>query len=153
MTTVDWIVTLLLSAAPVAELRGGLPYALARGATPATAFAAAVAANLAIVPLLLLLLSRIERLLRRWAWSRTVLERVLSRTRRKSRLVERFGAVGLVLLVAIPLPGTGAWTGCFVALVLGVPFRRSLPLIGLGVLIAGVLVLLASLGVLTWFSP
>jgi uncharacterized membrane protein len=148
MTAVDWIVTLLLSAAPVAELRGGLPYALARGAAPGIAFAVAVSANLAVVPVLLLLLARIDRLLQRWGWTRTVANWVFSRTRNKSRLVRQFGAAGLVLLVAIPLPGTGAWTGCMAAFLLGMPMRRALPLIALGVIVAGLLVLLAGLGVL-----
>jgi uncharacterized membrane protein len=146
VTPIEYLMTVGLSVAPIAELRGGLPYALSRGLHPAGAFALAVGANLLIVPILLFGLRRAERLVRRWRPTERLLDAVFARTRRKGRLVERFGAVGLVLLVAIPLPGTGAWTGAIAAVLLGIPARRALRLIALGVLIAGVLVLLASLG-------
>jgi uncharacterized membrane protein len=152
MTAGDWILTLLLSAAPVAELRGGLPYALAQGAAPALAFAAAVGANLAVIPFLLLILARLDRFLRRWRWTSRAATWVLTRTRRRGRIVERLGPLGLVILVAIPLPGTGAWTGCLVAFLLGIPMKKALPRIAVGVVIAGVLVLLAGLGVLRLFG-
>jgi len=146
VTAVDYLITVGLSLAPIAELRGGLPYALSRGASPALAFAVAVAANLLVAPILLFGLGRIERVLRRWRPAERLLDGLFSRTRRKGRLVERLGAIGLVLLVAIPLPGTGAWTGSIAAILLGVPVRRALLLIALGVVIAGLLVLFASLG-------
>jgi len=135
-----------LSAAPVAELRGGIPLALSQGFSPAAAFLLAVLGNLAIVPVLLLGFSYGERLLLRWRPTRVLLEAVFARTRRKGRLIERAGPIALVLLVAIPLPGTGAWTGAIAARLFGVPFRRALPPIVLGVLIAGGVVLAASLG-------
>ena len=146
VTTIDYLITVSLSAAPIAELRGGLPYALARGLHPAGAFALAVAANLLVVPILLLGLGIAERFLRRWRPTERLLDAVFARTRRKGRLVERFGSIGLILLVAIPLPGTGAWTGALAAVLLGIPARRACCLIALGVLIAGVFVLFASLG-------
>ncbi|MGB2982683.1 MAG: small multi-drug export protein [Candidatus Bipolaricaulia bacterium] len=152
VTTIDYLITVALSAAPIAELRGGLPYALARGLHPAAAFFLAVAANLLIVPVILLGLGIAERLLRRWRPAERVLDAVFARTRRKGRLVERFGNIGLILLVAIPLPGTGAWTGAIAAVLLGVPARRAFCLITLGVLIAGTLVLFASLGAFRLFG-
>lgn len=148
MTPIEILITIGLCIAPVSELRGGLPYALLSGMPPASAFALAVAANVAIVPLLLGGLAWGEGVLRRWAWSERIVEGVLSRTRRKGRLVERLGSIGLILLVAVPLPGTGAWTGALAASMLGIPARRAFPLIAVGVVIAGVLVLLASLGII-----
>lgn len=152
VTAIDYMITLGLSAAPIAELRGGLPYAIARGLHPAAAFTLAIGANLIVVPILLLGFRQGERLLRRWPPTERIIDAILTRTRRKGRLVERFGAIGLILLVAIPLPGTGAWTGAIASVLLGLPFGRSLRLIALGVVIAGILVLVASLGVFRLFG-
>ncbi len=152
VTPIEYLITLGLSAAPIAELRGGLPYALSRGLPPAGAFALTVAGNLLVVPFLLFGLRRAERVVRRWRPTERLLDAIFARTRRKGRLVERFGAVGLVLLVAIPLPGTGAWTGAIAAVLLGIPMRKAFVLITLGVLTAGVLVLFASLGAFRLFG-
>lgn len=146
MTSLESLITIAISAAPVAELRGGLPYALARGATPVVAFVLAVAGNLVVVPILLFGLRTAERVLRRWQLTARLMEHVFARTRRKGKWVDRFGLLGLFLLVAIPLPGTGAWTGAIAAVLLGVPIKRAFAVIALGVLAAGVLVLFASLG-------
>ena len=152
VTPIEWLLAVAISAAPVAELRGGLPYALSRGASPAAAFAVTVLANLVVVPVLLAGLRRMERLLRVWGPAERLMEWVFARTQKKGRWVERFGAVGLILIVAIPLPGTGAWTGAIVSVLLGIPLRRALLLITLGVLMAGVLVLFASLGAFELFG-
>ena len=148
----DTLWTIVLSAAPISELRGGIPFALARGAHPAEAAGVAILANLAIVPVLLFGLGWMEHLLRHWGFAARMMDWVFARTRRKGRVIERFGDVALILLVAIPLPGTGAWTGALAAFLFGIPPRRALPLIAVGVLIAGALVLLASLGVIALFG-
>ena len=72
--------------------------------------------------------------------------------RRKRTLIERWGALALVLFVAIPLPFTGPWSGALVAYLFEIPFKYALPLIGLGILIYGCLVLGVSLGVISWFK-
>ena len=137
-----------LSAAPISELRGGLPLALSLGMHPAAAYLLAVAGNLLPVPFLLWGLSRLlgllPRLPERW---RGPVERYLAwQKRRHLRRFARLGDVALVLVVAVPLPATGAWTGALLAALLGIPPRRALPLITLGVLLAGGIVLAASLG-------
>jgi len=141
-----------VSAAPIAELRGGIPLAISQGYTPAAAFLLAVLGNLLVVPVLLVGFRYGEELLLRWRASRALLEWVFARTRRKGRLIDRAGPVALVLLVAIPLPGTGAWTGAIAARLFGIPMRKSLPWIGVGVLIAGIIVLLVSLGLFELFG-
>jgi len=137
--------------APISELRGGLPFALARGMHPAWAFVLCVGANLLVAPILLYGLSWGESIARRWRPMNRLLDAVLTRTLRKGKWVERFGSVGLLLLVAIPLPGTGAWTGYLVAVALGIPKKRALGLISLGVVIAGTLILLAGLSIIPLF--
>jgi len=139
-----------LSAAPVAELRGGLPLALSLGLPPAAAYIIAVLGNLLPVPFLLWALSRLVPLLPRlpgalggWA------ARYLAwQERRHARRFARLGEAALVLVVAVPLPATGAWTGCLLAALFGIPPGRAFPFIALGVLIAGGVVLAAGLGLL-----
>jgi len=136
---------LAVSAAPVAELRGGLPLALGYGFAPWTAYGLAVLGNLLPVVPLLLGLGLIERIARRWRPASRALDWVFARSRRKGRAIERYGPAGLLLLVAVPLPVTGAWTGAIAAFILGMSLRRAVPMIAAGVIIAGGIVLAASL--------
>ncbi|MBU1048480.1 small multi-drug export protein [Candidatus Bipolaricaulota bacterium] len=152
MTIWNVLLTIAISATPFVELRGGIPFALSQGLSPAAAFALALLGNLAVVPVLLWGLEWIERLFMRWRFTRRILESVFARSRRKGRWIEQWGVVGLLLLVAIPLPGTGAWTGALAARLIGLPNKKSLPWIALGVVIAGVFVLFASLGVIHLFG-
>jgi uncharacterized membrane protein len=146
------LLTIGISAAPVFELRGGLPFALARGFAPAWALILSLLGNLAVIPALLWGLQGAEHLLMRFAWTRRILTWVFDRSRRRGRWVQRFGMLGLLLLVAVPAPGTGAWTGAIVARLLGLPNRQAVWWIALGVLIASGIVLAASLGVMTIFG-
>ncbi len=144
------LVTLGVAALPISELRGAIPLAVAHYdmAWP-LAYGLSVLGNLAPVLAILTLLepvvtlfSRIEIFDRLFAW-------LFARTRRRfSSTVEKFGAVALVLVVAVPLPVTGAWTGSLIAFLYGVPVRRAFSLIAVGVLIAGVVVTLSTLGVI-----
>jgi len=146
------LLTIGISAAPVFELRGGIPLALSLGFSPAWALGLALLGNLAVVPFLLWGFRWAERTLMRWRFTRKTLEWVFARSRRKGKWIQRFGPIGLVLLVAIPLPGTGAWTGAIASRLLGIPIKKALPWIGVGVVIAGILVLFASLGAFRLFG-
>ena len=147
----DWLSLLKvvgLSAAPISELRGGLPLALSLGLSPAAAYFLSVAGNLLPVPLLLWGLRRTIPLVgklpgRPGAWAARYLA---WQERRHRERFARWGEMVLVLVVAVPLPATGAWTGTLVATLLGISPRRAFPLITLGVLLAGGIVLAASLG-------
>ena len=142
-TTVGKIVaTFFISMAPVVELRAGLPYGIALGLDYPVALAAAVLGNLLPVPFIIVFIRRI------FAWLRKIsvrLDRVVTKLENKAHLkghlVQKYGPLGLCLLVAIPLPGTGAWTGSLVAALLDIRLRHSFPAVLLGVLIAGVVVL------------
>jgi len=148
MSAFDAWLIVLVSAAPISELRGAIPLALARGAPAAAAFFLALAGNLLIIPLILFGLRIGEAWIRRWSIGARLLDWAFGRVRRREHLIRRYGPIGLVLLVAIPLPGTGAWTGAIAAHVLSIPWRRAILPIAAGVVIAGILVLLASLGIL-----
>lgn len=132
---------------PVVELRGAIPFGVAAGLHPLTAMAAAMLGNLFPVPLLLLLIRRIFRWLRRFPRLGDWIARLERRAHLKGRKVRKYRLLGLVLLVAVPLPGTGAWTGALVADVLDIRMRMALPAITLGVLIAGTAVTAMTCGV------
>jgi uncharacterized membrane protein len=135
------LLAILLCLLPIAELRGGLPFALARGIPLVTAYLVCVLANALVGPLVFLFLSTLHRLLERWAAYHRFFERIVGRARRKvHRAVERFGYVGLAVFVAIPLPLTGAYTGAIGAWVLGMNRWKSILAIAIGVAVAGVVV-------------
>ncbi len=132
---------------PVLELRGAIPWAmLAGGMSWQSALTWALLGNFVPIIPLLLLLEPVSNWLRRWKLMDRFFEWLFARTRRKGKIVERFEFIGLILLVAIPLPGTGAWTGALAAFVFGVRFRLALPAIIIGVIIAGILVTSIVLG-------
>jgi uncharacterized membrane protein len=140
------LISLLLCLLPIAELRGGLPYALAGGIPPLPAYLMCVAANALAGPLVFLFLSSLHRLLDRSPAYHRLFERLVERSRRKIHgPVERFGYWGLMIFVAIPFPLTGAYTGALGAWVLGMSRRKAVAFIALGVALAGVVVSLVYL--------
>lgn len=141
--------TLLMAMAPVVELRGAIPYGLALGLDPASAFAASVIGNLIPTPIILLFVRKVFQWMRRTSrWLGETVDKLEQRAAEKSDMVQRYALWGLVILVAIPLPGTGAWTGALVAALMNIRLSRAFPAIVLGVLIAGVIVLAISTGVI-----
>jgi uncharacterized membrane protein len=132
---------------PVIELRGGIPYGVGFGLPYWQAFAAAFIGNMIPIPFIILLLRRIFDWLKTYDKTRGVVERLESRAHLKGEKVMKYRNLGLFILVAIPLPGTGAWTGALVASVLDIRMRNALPIIALGVITAGVIVLLVTHGV------
>ena len=150
-TTLEKIVaTFFISMAPVVELRAGLPYGIALGLDYPVALAAAVLGNLLPVPFIIVFIRRI------FAWLRKIsvrLDRLVTKMENKAHLkghlVQKYGPLGLCLLVAIPLPGTGAWTGALVAALMGVKLRAAVPTIALGVAAAGLIMLTVSMGVVS----
>ncbi len=146
-----WLMTLLLAMSPVSELRGAIPVAIGvYGFDPLQAYALAVAGNLLPVVPLLLFLDPVSTALMRYPLGHAFFTWLFSRTRRKYiQKHESFGLMALVAFVAIPLPVTGAWTGCAVAFLVGFKFRQAFPAIALGVMIAGLVVTAAVMGVLS----
>lgn len=144
---------LVLSMLPVSELRGAIPLGLYYGLDPAYTYVVAVIGNMIPVVPLLLFLGPVSDYLRRWWIFDRFFTWLFERTRRNhSERYERWGSLALTLFVAIPLPVTGAWTGCAAAFVFGIRFWKALPAVLAGVLVSGTVVTLASLGVISlWF--
>ena len=144
--------TMGVAMVPVLELRGAIPFGMAMGLSPWLAYLVSVVGNMIPVPFVMLLVRTIFQWLRRWDWWGRKIEWLEDRAHLKGRMVRKYRLLGLVLLVAIPLPGTGAWTGALVATLLNIRMRTALPCILLGVLIAGVITLAVTCGVVhLWF--
>lgn len=141
------IYTMIVSAVPVIELRAGIPIGVALGLDIKSAVVAAIIGNLIPVPFVLLLLRKIFNLLKKSPKIEPMILWLENRAHTKSESVQKYSWLGLCLLVAIPLPGTGAWTGALVASVLEMDPRRAIWPIALGVCIAAVIVTLVTYGV------
>jgi uncharacterized membrane protein len=148
------IVVLLISMAPFSELRGGIPVAMSiYGMGASKAYLLGVLGNLLPVLPLLLLLEPVEKHLRKLDIFDAFFDWLFARTRRRiESKYEKYGALALLLYVAIPLPITGAWTGCAAAYVFGIRLRHSLPAITGGVMLAGLIVTMTYIGGLTAYN-
>ena len=136
---------------PVIELRGAIPVGVAAGLPPAVACVTAILGNLVPVPFIMLLVRRIFDWLRDTRFFGPKITWLERRAHLKGRLVRKYRLLGLVILVGIPLPGTGAWTGALVAALLDIRLRTALPAILLGLIIAGGITTAVTLGVVHLF--
>ena len=139
------LMTFLIAMTPVSELRGAIPIAVANGLNIWAAIVVAILGNMLPVPFLILFVRRF------FAWLRKniavldgLVTRLEERAKEKSKIVQKSEFWGLVLLVAIPLPGTGAWTGALVAAMLNMRMKRAFPAILFGVIGAGLIIGLLS---------
>jgi len=143
------LATVIIANLPLIELRGAIPFALFYGVSPVLAYFLAAIGNIIPVIFILAMLGPLSSFLAKHSpFFDRFFNWLFVRTRAKhNKKIKRWGALALIFLVAIPLPMTGGWTGALVAFLFGFSFKRALGLISLGVLIAGLAVTLASLGV------
>ncbi|AQY73086.1 small multi-drug export [Dehalococcoides mccartyi] len=144
------LLVFLAAVLPVSELRGALPLAINVLGPWYWAYLIALAGNLLPIPVILVLLEKVLNLLERFSFMRGFTRWIYALGQRRSTPVEKYKRIGLMMLVAVPLPVTGAWTGSLVAVVLGLNYKEALIYISLGVAIAGVIV--TSLCLLGWFG-
>jgi len=143
-----YVMLLLITFLPYIELRGSIPVGIiGLGMDPLEVFVICTVANVIIIlPIYIFLDFAFHRIFR-IPWFHEHVEPRVDRVRRSAEgKVERYGFLGLVAFVAIPLPGTGAYSGCLASYLLGMERKRSTLSVALGVLVAGVLVTLASTG-------
>jgi uncharacterized membrane protein len=141
------LLVFLISAMPIGELRAGIPFGLFQaGLDPRLVFLLAILGNFApVIPILLLLEPVSGWLMKRSKYCDRLFCRLFEKTRHKhSARLEKYGTIGLVLFVAIPSPGTGAWSGSLAAWLFGIEPRHAVPAIGLGILLSGVLIMTGS---------
>ena len=144
-----WLMTMIAAALPISEVRGAIPLAIGvYGFSPLQAYLLSVLGNLLPIIPLLLFLGPVSDFLRRFSIGDRFFSWLFARTRSKYiKDHENFGLTALAVFVAIPLPMTGAWTGCVIAFLLGFRFWPAFAAIAAGVLIAGVVVTTAVMGV------
>lgn len=149
------MVVLIISMMPIFELRGGIPLGAFLELVWWKTYLMAVLGNLIPVVPLLLFLNPVSKWLKRHiSLADRFFEWLFARTRRRTEArMRKYGMfLGLMLFVAIPLPVTGAWTGCAAAFLFGVKFRYSLPAVMTGVLIASIIVSILTYGTATVFG-
>lgn len=143
----ETLLTMLISMLPVVELRGGLPAGVAMGLPIPVAFAASLVGNMIPVPFIILFVRPLFK------WVRIhipklegFISHLEARAEAKSADVLRYQTWGLLIFVAIPLPGTGAWTGSLIAAMLEMRVKEAFPPIALGVVTAGIIVAVVTYG-------
>lgn len=132
---------------PIIELRGAIPLGCVLGLPFWQSFLISIVGNLIPAPFILLFIHKIIEWLKRFKLTRKMALWAERRAEVKSEKRENLSFLGLALFVAIPLPGTGAWTGSLVANFLGIRFRKALLAVIVGVLVAGVVVTCITYGV------
>ncbi len=141
--------TFFISMLPVGELRAGLPYGIAQGLEYPLALMAALLGNMIPVPFIIVYIKRIFEWMRKhMPRMNALVTKIENRAHLKGETVEKYGHWGLLLFVAIPLPGTGAWTGALIAALLNIRTSKAVPVILIGVCIAAAIMTLITYGVI-----
>ena len=142
------LMTFLMAMVPVIELRGAIPYGVLQGLSIGEALAVSIAGNLAPIPVLIVFTRRVfEWLKGKSAHLNRLVLKLEAKAESKKETVEKWEFLGLVILVAVPLPGTGAWTGALVAAMMDMRLKRAFPAVVIGVIIAGIIVSVVTFGV------
>ena len=148
----EFCFTILVSMIPVVELRGGIPFGVARGLPVWAAYLAAIIGNFLPAPFIIVYIRRIFRWMRRrMPMLNHLVDKLEKKAHLKGQKVTKYKYLGLMLFVAIPLPGTGAWTGALAAAFLDMPLRKAIPSIFTGVLVAGIAISILTFGVASLF--
>lgn len=142
------IKVLFISMLPIIELRGAIPVGMALGMSPLHAFITCFIGSLIPVPILLFGIRPVFKWLKGTVVYDKVIHKLIHKTLNRSHYVEKYGFWGLMLFVAIPLPGTGVWTGTLLSVLLDIRFKTAFPAILFGNLIAGILIMTLSHGVM-----
>lgn len=141
------ITIFLVSLLPILELRGGMIAARLLGVPFLRAFAICFLGNMVPIPFILLFIKKIFQFLRRYPFFQKIIVRLEAKTEKNKDKILRYKSWGLLIFVAIPLPGTGGWTGALMAALLDIPTKRALPIITLGVFIAGLIMSFFTYGI------
>ena len=138
---------IILSIAPVSELRGGIPTGIAFGLNPFLVFLIAVLFNsLIFFPVYFGL-----KFFYRYVKNNKFFSRIIERTRKRGHSkMEKYGVWGLLPFVAIPFPLTGAWTGSMIAWLFNIKWWKAFIVISLGVIISGIIVTLSTIGMISF---
>lgn len=141
------ITTFLVSMVPIIELRGALPIATGMEVAWYIALPVAIIGNIVPVPFIIIFIKKIFAWMsKRKGFLARVVVKMENKAYSKKETIEKYGPWGLWLFVAIPLPGTGAWTGALIAAMMGISLKKSFIPIAAGVVTAGIIIAFVSYG-------
>lgn len=142
------LTVMLTAAMPIIEMRGAIPVGISLGLSPIHSFILAFIGSMIPVPFILFTIRPIFNYLKKTRTFNKLVARLTDGTESNSAKIRKYGFWGLILVVAIPLPGTGVWSGSLVAALMNLRLKWAFPAIMIGNMIAGVLIVLISSGVL-----
>lgn len=142
------IVIFIISLMPILELRGGLLAASLLKIPYIKALIICVIGNILPIPFVLLFLKKILEIFEKWKVTKKVVRWLERKADSKRQQIDKYGYLGLILFVGIPLPGTGAWTGSLVAIMLGLDKKKSFICIMVGVILASIIMSILSYGII-----
>ncbi len=144
------LIVFIISIFPILELRGGLIAASLLNVSPLTGYIVSIIGNTLPVPFILLFINKILDWMgkSKIKWMNKLSKWLDKKARKHKDSIEKYGYLGLTLFVGVPLPGTGAWTGCLAASVLNMDKKKSFISIMLGIIMASIIMMLISYGLL-----
>lgn len=140
------LTVILTAALPIIELRGAIPVGISLGLTPIHATILSFIGSMIPVPFILFSIRPIFDYLRTTKIFKKMIYKLTDKSMRRSNKIQKYGVWGLLLFVAIPLPGTGVWSASLAASLLDIRFKWAFPTIFIGNLIAGLLIMILSHG-------
>ena len=142
------LIVFIISMLPILELRGGLIASALLGLQGLPSFIICFVGNIIPIPFILWLITPIFDYLKKTKLFRGIVNKLENKAMSKKDKIEKLQYIGLLLFVGIPLPGTGAWTGCLIAALLDMDKKKALLYAVLGVIMAGVIMMILSFGIL-----
>ncbi len=139
------------AALPIIEIKGAIPLGLSLGMNPWHALFISLVGSIIPVPFILFGIRPVFTWLKRSDFFHKIMSHIETKTLRKSHRIQKYGVLGLFLFVAIPLPGTGVWTGSLAAVLLDIRFKWAFPTILIGNFVAGIIIFSLSNGLMSLF--
>lgn len=146
------LTVMLTAALPIIELRGAIPVGMSLGMSPAHATIISFIGSMIPVPFILFTIRPIFNYLKKTKLFKKLVHKLTDKSLNKSGNIQKYGAWGLLIFVAIPLPGTGVWSGSLAAALLDMRFKWAFPAILVGNIIAAVIIMGLSNGVVSVFG-
>ncbi len=145
------ILVFIISLMPILELRGGLIAATLLHLNPVVSYLIAIVGNILPVPFILWFINAILNWMRKSKHFKVIANWLDNKVNKHKKQIEKYGFWGLVLFVGIPLPGTGAWTGCLIAAVLNMDRKKAFLATLIGIFMASIIMMILSFGLLGSF--
>ncbi|NLK98520.1 MAG: small multi-drug export protein [Epulopiscium sp.] len=142
----EWM-TLIISAIPILEQKAAIPYGIIQGIGFWEVYILTLIGAILPCPIIILFVNKSFEILKNIRWIRPIIEWIESRTMKKSESIVKYELLGLFLFVAIPLPGTGVWTGSLAASLLHLEFKKAFLAVSSGAAVSGLIIAILSYGV------